>query len=98
MTESAAGRLKRLREERGITIAALALEAGVSESAVRQLETGNVKSPSFAVGLRLAHYLGVDPYYLAFGESSNLDERLLIVERRITKLEQRIASLPASRR
>ncbi|MDQ6942842.1 MAG: helix-turn-helix domain-containing protein [Candidatus Eremiobacteraeota bacterium] len=98
MTETAAARLKRLREERGVTIAALALEAGVSESAVRQLETGNVKSPSFAVGLRLAHYLGVDPYYLAFGESSNLDERLLIVERRVTKLEQRVATIPATRR
>src|SRR3979411_2584786 len=98
MTETPAGRLKRLREERGITIAALALEAGVSESAVRQLETGNVKSPSFAVGLRLAHYLGVDPYYLAFGESSNLDERLLVVERRVTKPEQRVATIPATRR
>ena len=57
-----------------------------------------MKSPSFAVGLRLAHQLGVDPYYLAFGETSNLNERLVVVERRLTKLEQRIATIPASRR
>jgi hypothetical protein len=35
---------------------------------------------------------------LAFGESSNLDERLLVVERRVTKLEQRVASMPVPRR
>ncbi len=97
MAETSAERLRRLREERGVTIAALALEVGVSESAIRQLETGNVKSPSFAVGLRLAHHLGVDPYYLAFGEGSNLNERLLVVERRLTKVEQRVATAPTRR-
>ena len=96
--EKSAERLRRLREERGITITTLALEVGVSESAIRQLESGNVKSPSFAVGLRLAHHLGVDPYYLAFGEGSNLNDRLVVVERRLTKVEQRVAALPATRR
>ena len=97
MSESFAQRLRRLREERGATIAALADEVGVSEGAIRQLETGNVKSPSFVVGLRLAHYLGVDPYYLASGDGSHVGERLLLVERRLAKLEQRVATLPARR-
>ncbi|HEV2738816.1 MAG TPA: helix-turn-helix transcriptional regulator [Candidatus Elarobacter sp.] len=98
MSETAAARFRRLREEGGFTIAALALDVGISESAIRQLETGNVKSPSFAVGLRLAHRLGVDPYYLAFGESSNVNDRLVAVERRLSKVEQFIASVPARRR
>jgi len=98
MAETSADRLRRLRDEHGMTIAGLAMEVGVSESAIRQLETGNVRSPSFAVGLRLAHRLGVDPYYLAFGESSNLNERLLVVERRLTNVEQRIASIASMRR
>ena len=97
MSETFAQRLRRLREERGSTIAALAGEVGVSEGAIRQLETGNVKSPSFVVGLRLAHHLGVDPYYLAAGEGSNVAERLLLIERRLAKLEARIAALPARR-
>jgi transcriptional regulator with XRE-family HTH domain len=97
MTETFAQRLRRLREERGSTIAGLAAEVGVSEGAIRQLETGNVKSPSFVVGLRLAHALGIDPYELASGEGSNVGERLMLVERRLAKLEQRIAALPARR-
>lgn len=92
MSESFAARLRRLREEQGFTIATLALEVGVSEGAIRQLETGNVKSPSFVVGLRLAHRLGVDPYELALGNGSTLEERLTMAERRIAKLEQRVAS------
>ena len=98
MSEPFAERLRRLREEHGLSIATLALEVGVSEGAIRHLETGNVKSPSFSVGLRIAHYLGVDPYYLALGEGSNLNERLTVVERRLTKVEQRLASIPAARR
>ncbi|HEY0396363.1 MAG TPA: helix-turn-helix transcriptional regulator [Candidatus Elarobacter sp.] len=92
MAESFAERLRRLREEQGFTVATLALEVGVSEGAIRQLETGNVKSPSFVVGLRLAHRLGVDPYELALGKGSTLEERLTVAERRIAKLEQRVTS------
>ena len=97
MIETFAQRLRRLREEHGRSIAELATEVGVSEGAIRQMETGNVRSPSFVVGLRLAHYLGVDPYYLASGEGSNLSDRLILVERRLAKIEQRIAALPARR-
>lgn len=97
MSETFAQRLRRLREEQGTTIAGLATEVGVSEGAIRQMETGNVKSPSFHVGLRLAHHLGVDPYYLASGEGSSVGDRLMLVERRLAKLEQRVASAPSRR-
>lgn len=98
MSESFGERLRRLREEHGFSIASLAVEIGVSEGAIRQMETGNVKSPSFLVGLRLAHQLGVDPYELALGEGSNLNERLIVVERRLGELEARVAAIPAPRR
>jgi len=98
VSESFGERLRRLREEHGFSIAHLAVEIGVSEGAIRQMETGNVKSPSFLVGLRLAHQLGVDPYELALGDGSNLNERLIVVERRLAALEQRVAAFPAPRR
>ena len=98
MNETFGERLRRLREEQGFSIAALAVEIGISEGAIRQMETGNVKSPSLLVGLRLAHRLGVDPYELALGEGSNLNERLLVLERRLAKLEQQVAALPPPRR
>jgi len=98
VSESFADRLRRLRDEQGFSVAALASEVGVSEGTIRQLESGIIKNPSFTVGLRLAHRLGVDAYYLGFGEGSTLNDRLTLLERRTGKLEQRVASLPAARR
>jgi transcriptional regulator with XRE-family HTH domain len=97
VNETFAERLRRLREEHGLSISGLALEIGVSEGAIRQIESGSVKSTSFSIGLKLAHRLGVDPFYLALGEGSNLNERVTVLERRIAKLE-RAASTPSTRR
>ncbi|HZO94860.1 MAG TPA: helix-turn-helix transcriptional regulator [Candidatus Baltobacteraceae bacterium] len=80
-------RLRRLRTERGLTIGVLAKLVGVTDSAIRQLESGESKSASFAVGLRLAHVLEVDPAVLAFGEGSSLVGRLRDVERRLSAIE-----------
>jgi transcriptional regulator with XRE-family HTH domain len=89
MTETFGHRLNRLRKERDMTVAQLAKEVGVSEGTIRQIEAGAIASPAFTVGLKLAHRLGVDPYYLAFGEGSTLEERVTLVERRLEKLERR---------
>jgi transcriptional regulator with XRE-family HTH domain len=59
-----AERLTRLRCERGYSKLGLANAADVTEAAIRRLENGINKSPSYAVGLRLADVLGVDPYTL----------------------------------
>ena len=80
-------RLRRLRAERGLTIGALAKLVGVTDSAIRQLESGESKSASFSVGLRLAQVLEVDPAVLAFGEGSSLAGRLREVERRLSAIE-----------
>jgi len=57
--ETFARRLRRLREEQGMTVAMLATQCGVTESAIRQLEAGRVKEPELIVGLRVAEALSV---------------------------------------
>ncbi len=88
-------RLRRLREARGMAIVDLARTVGASEGSIRQMETGNVKSPGLLLGIRLADALGVDPHFLAFGEDpvkTRLDEverRLAVVERRLCEMARR---------
>ncbi|MBV8299551.1 MAG: helix-turn-helix transcriptional regulator [Candidatus Eremiobacteraeota bacterium] len=98
MSETFADRLRRLREEKGLTASALAASVGVSEGTIRQLESGQTKSPSFVVGLRLANQLSVDPFYLALGASATLNERMDVFDRRLARLEQRVDSLSAPKR
>jgi transcriptional regulator with XRE-family HTH domain len=61
-------RIRELRKRRKMSPVQLAAAAGVTDSAIHQLEDGMTKSPSFANGLRIARALGVSPYELAFGE------------------------------
>ena len=98
MSETFAARLRRLRDEQGLSVTTLALAVGASEGTIRQLESGNVKSPNFLLGLRLAEFFKVDPRYLALGEGTTFAERFESIERRLTKLEQRVASIPPTRR
>ncbi len=81
-------RLRRLRTQRGYTLAGLARLVLVTEAAIRNLETGDSKGPSFLVGVRLADALGVDVHYLAFGEGASLGGRVLELERRMSAFEQ----------
>lgn len=65
-------RVRRLRLERGLGVTDLASSVGVSPGAIRQLESGVTVNPGFALGLRIAGCLNVDPWYLAFGEGCEL--------------------------
>jgi transcriptional regulator with XRE-family HTH domain len=67
----------------------------VTEGAIRQMESGQSKSPSFAVGIKLAHALGVTPEYLAFGEDglTGLAGPKMVQTDSVTVLERRIASV-----
>lgn len=91
-------RVRRLRTERGLTLVELAAAAGAAEGTIRQIESGRVKSPNFHLGLRLADQLRVDPNYLALGEGFSISDRFDSIDRRLRKLEQRIASMPTPRR
>ncbi|HTD32982.1 MAG TPA: helix-turn-helix transcriptional regulator [Candidatus Elarobacter sp.] len=98
MSETFAQRLRRLRNSHGYSVADLATTVGASEGTIRQLENGSVKSPSFLLGIRLAERLDVDARYLALGEGSTYSERMDSLERRLAKIEERLATLPSSRR
>ncbi len=74
VAESFGARLRRLREAHHLIPTHLAVLVGVTESAVRQMEKGRSGTASFPVGLRLAAALGVEPSYLAFGDSDGLDD------------------------
>lgn len=67
-------RLRRIRESRSFSLTELGFLTGVSESAIRQMESGQTKYASLPVGVRIAEVLGVTPSYLAFGEGDGRDE------------------------
>ena len=53
-----------------MTPSSLAHAVGVTEGAIRQMESGQTKSASFVIGLRIADALGVTPWFLATGEDA----------------------------
>jgi transcriptional regulator with XRE-family HTH domain len=61
-------RLRAVRERRGLRVGELASAVGVTDSAIRQMESGWTKKASFSVGLMLSRELRVNPWYLCFGD------------------------------
>ncbi|HEX3466981.1 MAG TPA: helix-turn-helix transcriptional regulator [Candidatus Elarobacter sp.] len=107
MPDSIGERVRALRTRLRLTPNDLAHAAGVSEPAIRQIESGQTKSPSFAVGLKLAHALAVTPWFLLNGRdgpekgSHSPELRPIVAERlaaEISGLERRVRSLEAWRR
>jgi transcriptional regulator with XRE-family HTH domain len=82
----------------------LAHSVGVTEGAVRQMESGQTKIASFPVGVRLAVVLGVEPLYLAFGDVEEKRppksiDRFAELERRVARLEKslgRVTKAPSA--
>jgi len=108
VSETFGDRLRSLRTKRHLTPSALAHAVGVTEGAIRQMESGQTKSASFLVGLKLAHFLGVTPWFLATGrdaapetESPSPDRALAAMERlslQINAIDRRVKALEARRR
>ncbi len=97
--ETFAERLQRLRVGRRLNCTQLAHAVGITEGAVRQMESGQTKRPSFLLGLRLADVLDVDPWYLATGrQRPDRAEHEPSIGTRLTSLEQRVDVLEAERR
>jgi transcriptional regulator with XRE-family HTH domain len=93
--ESFGERLRRLRLAAGVSCAQLAHRVGVTEGAIRQMESGQTKIASFVIGLRLAKELGTDAWYLANGvlddaEAHTGADGILL---RVAALEQQLSSL-----
>ncbi len=98
MDETFGERLRRLRTERGFAPGELAYKVGITEGAIRQMESGQTKSASFPVGVRLASVLGVDAAYLALGErtfSLLQDARPEAIAGRLESLEAQVVNLAA---
>jgi transcriptional regulator with XRE-family HTH domain len=66
--ESFRERLRALREQRSLRVGQLASAVGVSDTAIRQMESGQTKMASWRVGMRLSRELDVNPWYLCFGD------------------------------
>jgi predicted nucleotidyltransferase/DNA-binding Xre family transcriptional regulator len=67
--EPIGARVRRLRISQHMTATELAMRAGVSEDAIRKIESGRSKQPSFVTGVHIAAALDVPPALLAFGEA-----------------------------
>lgn len=89
--ETFGDRLRRLRVDAELTPSALAHMVGVTEGAIRQMESGQTKSASLVVGLRLAEALDVDVRYLALGSDEGKASRTL--SERVSELEKSVALL-----
>jgi transcriptional regulator with XRE-family HTH domain len=97
--ESFGERLRRLRVARGVSCAQLAHRVGVTEGAIRQMESGQTKMASFVIGLRLAKELGTGAWYLANGIPDDAEPQTGpdAIALRVRALEDRISLLAAER-
>ncbi len=68
MRETLGERVRRLRLDRGYTVAGLARAVEVTEGTIRNIERDVTRDPALTTGLRIAHALGVSVPYLGFGE------------------------------
>ncbi len=91
MSESLGQRIRRLREAQGRTVVDVARAVGAAEGTLRQIESGHIKTPGLLVGLRIANTLNVDPFELALGDGASTTERFEALERRLAKIEARLA-------
>lgn len=93
--ESFGERLRRLRVARSVSCAQLAHRVGVTEGAIRQMESGQTKMASFVIGLRLAKELGTGAWYLANGISDDAEsaDGPDTITLRVCALEQRVSLL-----
>ena len=101
--ETFAERLRRLRTAHSLSTSDLAYRVGVTEGAIRQMESGRTKSANFTLGLKLSETLDVDPWYLATGvgqkpeqnreSGGSAKDRLARLEARMERVERDVATL-----
>lgn len=62
------GRIKHMREKRGMTQPELAEAIGIKQPSMSDIESGKSKSPSAINLLKIAHALDANPWWLVTGE------------------------------
>jgi predicted nucleotidyltransferase/DNA-binding Xre family transcriptional regulator len=88
-------RIRALRHARGLSAASLALRAGVTENAIRKIESGDSKEPRFSTGVRIAAALDVAPADLIdVRDEAAIDRRdLATVVRTLRRERHKLAQL-----
>lgn len=69
-------RIAALREEAGINQRQFAIEVGIRQQSLSEIESGKSKSPSAVTLLKAASRLGVNPWYLLTGEGIAKEKHL----------------------
>ena len=64
-------RIRHYRRARGVSAGELARLAGVTENAIRKIESGDSKEPRFSTGVRIARALKVEPRAIAEGTAES---------------------------
>jgi transcriptional regulator with XRE-family HTH domain len=67
--EDLGSRMRKLREDRGLSLVFVAEVMGISDSALSQIEKGHSKNAKLEGFLKFCAYFDEDPYYLVFGQS-----------------------------
>lgn len=87
-------RIKACRLAKGVSAVALAARAGVTENAIRKIESGDSKEPRFSTGVRIAAALGIDPAELvAFRNAPASAPNLGAALRRIRECRNTLSEL-----
>ncbi|MBV8369504.1 MAG: helix-turn-helix domain-containing protein [Candidatus Eremiobacteraeota bacterium] len=81
-------RIREARVAKGLSVGQLSQRIGITEDALRKIESGNTQQPAFVVGLRIAAEVTVNPFFLGFGDVSYKTE-----ESHRTVVEQRFAAV-----
>jgi len=83
-TSSLGLKLRTMRDQQGLTQAALAEKAGVSPGLIAQVEQGKIQ-PSFKTVEKLSHVLGVSPCYFVL-DNESVEEMLPAMNPELLKL------------
>jgi len=70
MSETLGERIREARIAKQLSVGQLASRIGVTEDALRKIESGNTQQPAFIVGVRIAAELEINPFFLALGDPS----------------------------
>jgi transcriptional regulator with XRE-family HTH domain len=83
-------RVRALREAAGLKETELAAKLGVSQQAIKNMESAGVDNyPSFPNGLKLGRIFGVAPEWIAFGEAPAADLKLVFKDGAVLTIDAR---------
>lgn len=87
-------RIRACRLAKGLSASALARRVGITENAIRKIESGDSKEPRFSTGVRIAAALGVSPSELVpADDTADAPPDLALTLRRIRACRAKLSKL-----